>query len=158
MVFSFGNKSEAVRRALNAGDAARCAVLHKLSFAAPWSAAEFERLLASQSVLADGISVGDAALAGFILSRRAADEAEILTVAVDPVRRGRNLASQLLAFHAARLTRAGVARLFLEVEDGNAPARALYRRFGFREVGRRNNYYAGKDGARAHALILRADL
>lgn len=158
MIFPLGGRPAPVRRPLAAADAGRCAALHRLAFAAPWSEAEFERLIASESVFADGVATGTGALAGFVLSRRAADEAEILTIAVHPARRGGGLGGQLLAFHAGRLIRAGVARLFLEVEEGNTPALRLYRRFGFREVGRRNDYYAGKNGGRSHALVLRADL
>ena len=40
------------------------------------------------------------------------------------------------------------------MDEDNAPARALYARFGFREVGRRAAYYAHADGSRGNALIL----
>lgn len=158
MVFPFAAKSEPSRRVLRVADAAQCAAIHRQSFGAPWSIGEFERLIASEEVLADGIAVDGQALVGFVLSRRAADEAEILTIAVDPTRRGKRLASQLLPFHAAHLMKTGVTKLFLEVEENNAPARALYRRFGFLEVGRRAAYYTGKDGKRSDALVLRLDL
>ena len=42
----------------------------------------------------------------------------------------------------------------LEVEEGNRPALALYRRRGFREVGRRQGYYARPDGTRAAAITM----
>jgi ribosomal-protein-alanine N-acetyltransferase len=95
--------------------------------------------------------------AGFMLSRRAADEAEILTVAVAPAERGRGIARALLARHLGRLAALGITRVFLEVDDGNRPALRLYARAGFREVGRREGYYARAEGARA-ALTLRRDL
>ena len=45
--------------------------------------------------------------------------------------------------------------LFLEVEEGNAPARALYVKRGFVEVGRRNAYYKKADGSAASAIVMR---
>ena len=89
------------------------------------------------------------------MSRRAADEAEILTIAVEPKARGSGLATVLLGSHLSRLSRLGVSALFLEVDEANAPALALYRRFGFQQVGRRAAYYAKADGSRANALILK---
>ena len=56
------------------------------------------------------------------------------------------------------LSRYGVARLFLEVDEGNAPALALYRSRRFTEVGTRPGYYPMPDGKPAKALILRRDL
>lgn len=137
--------------------AGRCAALHKAAFAAPWSVSEFESLLADSSVVADGVG-GSSTIAGFILSRRAADEAEILTIAIDPAARRRGLATALLGYHISQLARLGVAHLFLEVDQLNAAALALYRRYGFAQVGRRPGYYARPDGTRAMALVLRCDL
>ena len=79
--------------------------------------------------------------AGFILSRLVTDEAEILSVAVAAARRGKGLARRLLDLHLRRLAGLGVRRVFLEVEEGNTPALRLYRRAGFRQVGRREGYY-----------------
>lgn len=141
-------------RSLAASSASRCAALHGASFANPWPASEFENLLTSASVVADGIGE-QPQLQGFVMSRRAADEAEILTIAVEPKARGSGLATALLGSHLSRLSRLGVSTLFLEVDEANAPALALYRRFGFQQVGRRAAYYAKADGSRANALILR---
>ena len=141
-------------RPLSASAAPRCAALHAQSFATPWAAAEFERLLTSASVVADGIGE-QSNLQGFVLSRRAADEAEILTIAVEPRSRGSGLATALLGAHLSRLSRLGVSELFLEVDEANAPALALYHRYGFQQVGRRPAYYAKADGSRANALILK---
>jgi [ribosomal protein S18]-alanine N-acetyltransferase len=60
----------------------------------------------------------------------------------------------LLAAHLQMLSQAGVRTVHLEVEEGNAPALALYHGLGFREAGRRPAYYAKADGSRACALIL----
>jgi ribosomal-protein-alanine N-acetyltransferase len=97
-------------------------------------------------------------LAGFIMSRRAADEAEILSVAVRNADRGRGLARDLLHLHLRRLAGDGVRTVFLEVDETNTPAIRLYRRAGFGEVGRRPNYYATPGAKPAAALVLRRDL
>lgn len=84
---------------------------------------------------------------GFAIWRDLAGEAELLTIGVLPSARGKGLGAALLegVFDGAR--KAGCARIFLEVDEGNAEARALYRRFGFSEVGLRKAYY--RDGADA---------
>lgn len=141
--------------ALDASHAARLAALHERAFARPWSTVEFETLLAERNVFADGLFIRhDREPDGFVLSRVAADEAEVLSVALTPVVRGRGHARALLAHHFEQLSRAGVRTVHLEVEESNAPALALYRRLGFREVGRRPAYFAKRDGSRACALIL----
>ena len=141
-------------RVLRPSDGAACAVLHATSFAHPWLAQEFEALALDPACSGDLVERNSEA-AGFILSRRALDEAEILTIVVDPRFRGRGCGERLLACHMARLANLGVAALFLDVEQYNKPALALYRRFGFVEQGTRKAYYAKPDGTRANALVMR---
>ena len=88
----------------------------------------------------------------------AADEAEILTIAVDPTERKRGVGRELLNEHLQQAAFAGARQLFLEVDEDNAAALALYRRFGFQQVGQRAGYYRRQDGRPATALILRRDL
>jgi [ribosomal protein S18]-alanine N-acetyltransferase len=91
---------------------------------------------------------------GFIMSRMAADEAEILSVAIAPARRGRGLSRPMLDFHLGSLATVGARKVFLEVDENNAPACRLYGGAAFQEVGRRQGYYKGG----ATALLLRRDL
>lgn len=136
-----------------------CAAIHAASFARGWSPTDLESLISDRGVVADGLFLGDAARPkGFVLSRAVLDEAEILTIALAPAIRGRGLSRTLLERHLETLRREGVARLHLEVDEGNAPARALYARLGFGRVGRREGYYRRPDGARAAALTLALDL
>ena len=138
---------------------AECALLHAGSFAHPWGEADFEQLLIGPEIVSDGaIELRDEALAGFILSRAALDEAEILTIAVAAERRRCGIGRTLLSTHLSRLSARGVARLFLEVDMDNAPARALYAGCGFRQVGERKAYYRKSDSAPANALVMRLDL
>lgn len=76
----------------------------------------------------------------FALSRGAADEEELLLIAVHPAHRGRGIGSALLQRFIAAAEARGKSKLFLEMRDGN-PAESLYRRAGFEAVGRRRNYY-----------------
>ena len=68
--------------------------------------------------------------------------------------RGRGLSRRLLTGHLDGLAATGVLRVHLEVEEGNAPALALYDRLGFRQCGVRPGYYARPDGTRAAALSM----
>ena len=138
-------------------DAAALAALHAASFNRGWSEHEFEQLLTDRSVVAERAAQGRATL-GFIVSRRAADEAEILSVAVARAWRGRGLARRLLDLHLRRLAGLGLRAVFLEVDADNEPARRLYARAGFSEVGRRPGYYPRPAGQQASALVLRRDL
>jgi ribosomal-protein-alanine N-acetyltransferase len=135
--------------------AARLSSIHGAAFARPWSAVEFERLLADRAVFADGLFLArDAVVSGFVVSHLIADEAEVLTVAMAPEARGRHHAHTLLMHHLDELARAGARTVHLEVDESNAAALALYRRLGFREVGHRAGYYRLADGTRAAALAM----
>ena len=138
-------------------DAAALAKIHAASFRHGWSDGEFERFLMERNVVAQRATLGSA-LIGFVISRIGGGEAEILSVAVVSSQRGRGLARRLLDLHLGRLAGLGVQAVFLEVEEGNQPARRLYARAGFREVGRRPGYYPQGSGQAAAALILRRDL
>jgi ribosomal-protein-alanine N-acetyltransferase len=134
-------------------DAAAIAALHKASFQRGWGEDEVYRLLIEKNVVAHRAVTGHT-MTGFILSRLAAGEAEILSIAVARKQRGRGFARPLLDLNLRRLAGLGARTVFLEVDENNMPARALYRRAGFADVGRRNSYYQSG----AAALILRRDL
>jgi [ribosomal protein S18]-alanine N-acetyltransferase len=138
-------------------DAAALAALHGPSFRRGWSEDEFERLLLDRSVLAHRATLGQRPI-GFVISRTAVGEAEILSVAVARAQQGRGLARRLLDLHMRRLAGLGVRTIFLEVDDDNTPARRLYARSAFRQVGRRDGYYPKAGNASAAALVLRRDL
>ena len=137
-------------------DAAAMAVLHAASFHRGWSDGEFERFMTDRHVIAHRATIRGK-LVGFILSRQAAEEAEILSVAVAARERGRGIARDMLAMHMRRLAGAGCRTIFLEVDETNQPARRLYKSAGFREVGRRDSYYRQGTQTTA-ALVLRRDI
>jgi [ribosomal protein S18]-alanine N-acetyltransferase len=136
-------------------DAWAFASLHAKSFHQAWSDGEFDRLLRAANVVAHRVASGRD-LIGFILSRMAADEAEILSIAVARSRRGEGLGSRLVEVNLRRLAGLGVRTVFLEVAENNLPARRMYQRLGFRDVGRRTGYYSAANGSAA--LILRREL
>lgn len=96
--------------------------------------------------------------AGFVLARVAADEAEILTLAVAPGRQGAGIGRRLMRAALCGARAAGAARMLLEVAADNAPASALYARLGFAPVGRRRSYYRRLGRPAADGLVMALDL
>lgn len=86
-------------------------------------------------------------LLGYASFRHVADEAELLRIAIHPEARRRGLARRILETGLEELQRRNVRCCFLEVRPHNLPARALYERLGFEQVGSRKGYYPdGSDG------------
>ena len=127
------------------------AELERICFTTPWSrnmlAEELDNYLSAFLVALDDQDhvVGYAGLQAVL------DEGYITNVAVDPSRRRQGVAAQLLQVFDNFAKGNRLAFLTLEVRPSNAAAIALYRGFGFREVGRRRNYY---DLPKEDALIL----
>jgi len=149
-----------VFRPVGALDLDRAAALHRQAFEPagerPWTRRDMAELLASPGVF--GLFVGpDGREDGFALWRTAADEAELLTIAVQSDRRRDGLGRALLEAVVERARHGGAQNLFLEVGADNAPARSLYSQAGFVEVGRRPGYYRRHAGL-ADALVLRLTL
>lgn len=138
-------------------DAARLAQLHGASFHRGWGEAEFEAMLSERNTLVHRLRQGRNII-GFAVSRMAADEAEILSIAVAADQRGRGLSRNLLMTHLGHLAGRGVRTIFLEVEENNQPARRLYERAGFAVAGRRERYYREANGEQLNALLMRRDL
>ena len=136
------------------------AELHKKAFNWAWGQAEMHRFLADPSILTlAALSHGNWRLVGFIIVRIVAEEAEILTIAVEPKARRSGIGEALCETAMAMLRGIGIHNLFLEVSHDNERAVGLYEKLGFHEVGRRTAYYRNKDGAdRQDALILWLDL
>ena len=126
------------------------AQLHAVCFATPrpWSAAEFTGLLQSP------LTMFLAEQGGFLLGRVVAGEAELLTIAVDPMLRRGGLGRRLTTAFLAQAQQNGVESVFLEVAASNEAARALYAATGFTAAGRRRGYYQRPDGSREDALVL----
>jgi ribosomal-protein-alanine N-acetyltransferase len=134
-----------------AADTASLAALHAASFPDPWDAAAITALLATPGTLA--FHHAD----GFVLARIAGDEAEILTLAVMPVARGKGLGRALLQAAINQAQALGAVTMFLEVGVDNPAALALYSGLGFTRVGARKAYYTAAGGS-GDALVLRLPL
>lgn len=132
-------------------DASSMAAIHRVCFAKPWDEAAMAQFLASPDVLCLVGSVADDSggiVGGMLIARKAADEAELLTLAVAPACRRSGLGRALLKAAIAALREAGAKQLFLEVDEGNEAALSLYRALGAVPVGRRTSYYEhGADAA-----------
>jgi ribosomal-protein-alanine N-acetyltransferase len=83
----------------------------------------------------------DGSVAGILVGRVAADEFEILNLAVGKAWRRRGAASQLVADAVGRAQSSGAKQVYLEVRASNGGAIAFYEKMGFRICGRRPNYY-----------------
>jgi ribosomal-protein-alanine N-acetyltransferase len=138
-------------------DAPKLAQLHGASFHRGWGEGEFEAMLTERNTLVHRLRIGRK-LIGFAVSRMAADEAEILSIAVAASHRGRGLSNKLLLTHLGHLAGRGVRTVFLEVEENNQPARRLYQRAGFAIAGRRERYYREANGQQLNAVLMRRDL
>lgn len=141
----------------HAGDVS---VLHREDFIRPWSQEEFAALIGDSAVFGFVVrEVGNpkAVPVGFVLARQAAGEAEILSVAVARSHRRGGLGWKLMDAVLRRLHADRAEALFLEVDERNDAAIALYKRLGFLQVGRRAGYYQTSDG-RSGALVMRRDL
>jgi tRNA threonylcarbamoyladenosine biosynthesis protein TsaB len=143
------------------------AVVHAEAFGAQgeagWTADSLANLLAMPGALALLAMAGDQP-AGFLLLRLAVDEAEIVTLAVHPLRQRLGVARDLLQRGLADAAMRGARTCFLEVAEDNAAARALYAALGFAEVGRRRDYYEGKQKnaadkvKRRDAIVMKRDI
>jgi ribosomal-protein-alanine N-acetyltransferase len=150
-----------ILRPLGALDLDRAAALHAEAFVPfgerAWTRQDMAELLASPGVAGLLLEV-DGADVGMAICRVAADEAELITIAVQPAHRRRGWARRLLAAAIDHVRSAGARSLFLEVAADNPAAQALYELSGFCAAGRRPAYFRRGHGPPADALVMRLDL
>ncbi len=139
-------------RSADANDAEAIIAIEARAFgAASWGAESLRSGIDAPYVTALVVQEAEGPVEGFALWRRLGEEGEILSIAVDPHARGRGAGKALLAEIIVSAEALRLSALFLEVDAGNAPALALYRRAHFADVGLRKQYY--RNGA--DALVLR---
>lgn len=145
----------AVHRATPA-DATVMSAIHARCFSPGWDAAAMAQFLASPGVLClmGAAAAIMASPGGLLIARRADNEAELLTLAVVPPCRRAGLGRALLEQAVGDLRASGATQLFLEVDEGNEAALALYRAFGARPVGHRPGYYESGANALIFSLAL----
>ncbi|MGD1933979.1 MAG: ribosomal protein S18-alanine N-acetyltransferase [Candidatus Phaeomarinobacter sp.] len=137
-------------------DVAAMARIHASAFddRSAWSAASILHLLETPGVYVL-IAEENGEPTGFALMRAAANEAEVLTIAVDPAHRRQGSARALVIAGLTAALAVECDTVFLEVATDNDAARRLYQSLGFAEAGRRAAYYARGDSPSVDALILR---
>ena len=132
---------------------AQVAALEKLCFSDPWSensvAHEVTNKLAYWLVALEGDTV-----VGYIGSQTVMEETDMMNVAVHPDYRRKGIAEALVNGLVEALKERGSHCLTLEVRASNEPAKSLYEKLGFSQIGRRPNYYRNP---REDALILRKE-
>ena len=113
--------------------------IERAAFSDPWSAAQLHECLTGglDFLVADR----GGRVVGYVVARRAADEAEILNLCVAPAGRRAGTGRALVRAMLRRLARLGARTAYLEVRDSNRAARRLYQGEGFEAVGRRRGYY-----------------
>jgi [ribosomal protein S18]-alanine N-acetyltransferase len=117
---------------------AALSILEESPEAARWSRAS---LVDSASSGFAWVAELDGRVSGILVGRVAADEFEILNLAVAKVCRRKGVATRLVTSALESARTAGAPRIYLEVRASNEGAIDLYTRMGFRESGRRRNYY-----------------
>ena len=125
----------------------KLANLHKKCFPnRPWSADDFRDLKQSgcEIIMSEN---------GFVVYRIAVDEAEIITIGVNPEMRRNGIASAMIGIIEKKFKNQGVKKIFLEVALNNEPAKKLYESMGFKVVGSRPKYYDGVD-----AILMAKDI
>ena len=138
---------------MNCSHVPAVAAIEKECFSDPWS----ENSIASE--LKNGlalwlVAVNDDTVVGYIGSQTAAGETDVMNIAVHPDWRRRGIAQSLIECLVVELKNRGSEALMLEVRASNGPAISLYEKLGFRQVGRRPNYYRNP---KEDALILRKE-
>ena len=116
------------------------AALERACFSHPWSEAMLAEELYNDKASLVAAEGEDGTVLGYGMVRAVLDEGCLERIAVVPAYRRQGVAEELLSAFL-RFGQAHLAFLTLEVREGNAPAIALYEKLGFREVGRRKNYY-----------------
>jgi tRNA threonylcarbamoyladenosine biosynthesis protein TsaB len=127
--------------------------LHSECFDNAWTAAEFAKMMAMPGAVTYLVCEGNEPLA-FLLARRAAGEAEILTIGTRPFARRRGIAGLMMSHLSEELRKTKEAQLFIEVAADNEAARALYAREGFTVAGSRKAYYELPGGVRQDAIVM----
>lgn len=138
-------------RAAGPRDLTSVAAIESRAFTNPWSRRTFYALLDRPGVGIWVVADAAAGVVAYAVLWCILDEGELANIAVREDRRGRGIGSRLLDWVIDRARERRVRRVHLEVRASNERALALYRRRGFREVGRRRDYY---DSPREDALVL----
>lgn len=121
-------------------DATAIAEMEMNIFGDPWSKKDIFSYICSDTGMCF-TALDESGPIAYIIGRKIAPEGEIYRIAVREDKRGRGIGYRLLSYALKTEYGHGVETVFLEVRSQNAPARALYRAYGFTEISIRKNYY-----------------
>ena len=128
--------------------------IEKLSFPSPWNLSMFLEEISNPLSRSFAAKKRESApiILGYIFYQVVAFEMHILNLAVHPGFREKGIGSILLLKSMEKEKNSNSVRyVFLEVRENNKPAIGLYKKFGFKRLGIRKNYYRKE---RENALIL----
>lgn len=114
--------------------------LEAACFSIPWSREAVKAAFENEAVATFAVLFDDK-ICGFAMISTAADESELLNLAVDAEYRNRGFAKALLERAEEEAVDKGAGVMYLEVRESNEAAKNLYTGFGFSEIGRRKKYY-----------------
>ena len=142
-------------RNLTSADIDRVLAIEQACQLTPWTRGNFRDCLRSNYHCR--VATVDGLPEAFMILSSVLDETHLLNIAVSPARQRRGLARWMLERALDEAVAAGMSVLYLEVRASNHGARRLYESLGFRECGRRRNYYRAVDG-HEDAVLMWAEL
>jgi ribosomal-protein-alanine N-acetyltransferase len=128
-------------RPLREADLARVVEIEVATFSDPWTRSSFRETLAREEVIGLALDDPQGRLIGYGIGVLAADEGEILNLAIDTTARRQGLGRRLVDALVERMRKGGAEQVFLEVRRSNLAAIGLYRSAGFSVLGERRGYY-----------------
>ncbi len=132
-------------------EVAAVAALEEENFSRPWSYDAFFKTLSDENYIVI-IAKDTDALMGYCVLLCTGEEADITNVCTAPAARGKGVATEILTALMEEGKSRGVTEFFLEVRESNVPARSLYTKLGFEEIGIRKNYY---EEPKEHAVLMK---
>ena len=129
-------------RAMRMGDIPAVHEIERASFSEPWPEHALRQELSGNRLAKYLVAERDGRIVGYAGVWLMIDEAHITTFGVLPDARRTGVGLRMLVAVADLALELGAARMTLEVRPSNQPARELYARLGFAEVGRRPRYYS----------------
>jgi [ribosomal protein S18]-alanine N-acetyltransferase len=120
-----------------------------------WTESDYTRAATPGSGIKGWVAEVDSAIIAFLVARTTFGEMEILNLVVSGIYRRRGIGSRLLADRMDTVQHGSTKVAFLEVRESNEAARAFYAKIGFRETGRRPQYY---NFPTEDAIVLRRDI
>ncbi len=141
-------------RPMKMEDVGQIAELEKICFTRPWSKDALRESLLKEEYLFLVAKI-DGVIAGYVGMVCAIDEGDITEAAVFPEFRRQGVGEAILCGLFDRARERGLSRIFLEVRESNAPARAMYEKMGFRIIGIRKNFY---EAPRENGLLMSREL